>query len=143
MSSRLREHKLLVPGSATAGCCRAGRVLMTHFSHVCLDVGLHVCLDAWMDVYVCMCVCVCVCLFSLCSVRVRLRVRSGELLSFDTVFLLIEKQTPLLLSVITVSFFRVIYPTEAPHVQRISTAPTRASQIARRSSAEAWNVVTS
>ena len=51
ISSWLREHKLLVPGSASASCCRAGRVLMTHFSHVCQDV----CLYAWMDVYVCMC----------------------------------------------------------------------------------------
>ena len=71
-SSRLREHKLLVPGSASAGCCRAGRVLMTHFSHVCLDVCLNVCLSV---VYVCMR------MFSLYSVRAASTAKRREYLA--------------------------------------------------------------
>ena len=74
------KRKLLVPGSASAGCCRAGRVLMIHFSHVCLDVCLHVCMSVCVDG--CLCLYVCVCFpFTLCG---RLRPRSG--VNVSTVF---------------------------------------------------------
>ena len=69
ISSRLREHKLLVPGSASAGCCRAGRVLMTHFSHI---IYIYI----WMCVCMYTSVCVCVYMFSF-TLRGRLRPRSG------------------------------------------------------------------
>ena len=77
ISSRLRERKWLVPGSASAGCCRAGWALMTHFSHVCLDVCMSVRMDGCLCLYVCVCfpctlrgrLYVCVCLFSLYSAR--------------------------------------------------------------------------
>ena len=66
---------LTVYGSASAGCCRAGRVLTTHFSHVCLDVCLRVrmpvCMDGCLGLYVC------VRLFSLYILRGRLRPWSG------------------------------------------------------------------